>query len=67
MKLNDKVYNILKWVALVVLPTIGTLYTALAMIWGLPYGEEVAGTILAVGTALGTLLGISTVNYNKNK
>lgn len=67
MKLNDKTYNILKWVSLVVLPTLGTLYTALAVIWGFPYGEEIAGTVLAVETALGALLGISTANYNKNK
>ena len=65
MKLNDKTYNILKWIALVVLPAVGTLYTTLAVIWGLPYGEEIAGTVLAVDTALGAILGISTMKYNK--
>ena len=63
--LNDKVYNILKWVAMILLPAIGTLYFALAGIWGLPYGEEIVGSITAVDTFLGVVLGISTVQYNK--
>lgn len=67
MKLNDKIYNILKWVALVVLPALGTLYFALSGIWGLPYGEQIVGTITAIDTFLGALLGISTYQYNKTK
>lgn len=67
MKLNDTLYNILKWIALVVLPAIGTFYTALTVIWGLPYGGEVAGTVLAIETFIGALIGISTATYNKNK
>jgi hypothetical protein len=67
MKLNDKIYNVLKWIALVVLPAIGTLYTALAFTWGFPHGEEVTGTILAVETFIGALIGISTATYNKTK
>ena len=63
--LNDKTYNILKWVALVLLPALGTLYFALAGIWGFPYGEQIVGTITAVDTFLGVILGISTVQYNK--
>lgn len=65
MKLPDKVYDVLKWIALIVLPACGTLYSVLSGIWGLPYGEEVLSTITAVGTFIGALLGISTVNYNK--
>lgn len=65
--LPDKVYDILKWIAMVVLPAIGTLYFALAGIWGFPFGEEVVGTITAVDTFLGALLGISTAQYNKTK
>lgn len=65
--LPDKVYDILKWIAMVVLPAIGTLYFALAGIWGFPFGEEVVGTITAVDTFLGALLGISTAQYNKAK
>ena len=65
MKLSNKAYDALKWIAQVALPALGTLYAALAGIWGLPYGEEIVGTILAVDTALGVLLGISTSKYNK--
>lgn len=65
--MSNNIYDILKWIALIVLPAIGTLYFALAGIWGLPYGEEIVGTITAVDTFLGALLGISAVNYNKNK
>lgn len=67
MKLNDKLYNILKWLALVILPAIGTLYTALTLIWGLPYGGEVSSTIMAIETFIGALIGISTATYNKDK
>lgn len=65
MKLNDKIYDILKWVALVVLPAIATLYTALAGVWGLPYAEEIPATITAVDLFIGALLGVSTAQYNK--
>lgn len=67
MKMNNKVYDVLKWIAIVVLPAIGTLYFALAGIWGFPYGEQIVGTIAAVETFLGVVLGISTYNYNKSK
>lgn len=63
--MSNKIYDILKWVALVVLPAVATLYFALSGIWGFPYGEQVVGTITAVDTFLGALLGISTYNYNK--
>jgi hypothetical protein len=65
MVLNDKIYDVLKWIALYLLPAIGTLYFALSGIWNFPFGEEVVGTITAVDTFLGVLLGISTANYNK--
>lgn len=65
MKLSNKVYDMLKWIAQVVLPAVGTLYAALSGIWGFPYGEEIVGTILAVDTFLGVVLGISTAKYNK--
>ena len=63
--MSNKVYDILKWIALFLLPAIGTLYFALAGIWGFPYGEQVVGTITAVDTFLGVVLGISTARYNK--
>ena len=65
MKLSNRNYNILKWVALILLPALGTLYFGLAQIWGLPYGEEIVGTITTVDAFLGALLGVSTKNYNK--
>lgn len=65
MKLSNRVYDILKWVAMYLLPAAGTLYFALAGIWGLPYGEQIVGTITAVDTFLGVLLGISTAQYKK--
>lgn len=65
MKLSNKVYDILKWIAMYFLPAAGTLYFALSGIWGLPYGEEVVGTITAVDTFLGVILGISSATYNK--
>ena len=64
--MSNKIYDILKFIAQVVLPAIGTLYFALAGIWGFPFGEEIVGTITAVDTFLGVILGISTMNYNKN-
>lgn len=65
--MSNKVYDILKWIAAIVLPALGTLYFALANIWGFPYGEEIVGTITAIDTFLGVILGISSVKYNKNK
>ena len=67
MKLTNKQYDILKWIALIALPAVGTLYFTLATIWGLPYGDQVVGTITAVDTFLGALLGISTSKHNKRK
>jgi hypothetical protein len=61
----NKVYDVLKWIALVALPALGALYFSLAKIWGFPLGVEIVGTISAVDTFLGVLLGISTVQYNK--
>lgn len=66
MNMSNKTYDILKWIAMYLLPAAGTLYFALAGIWNLPYGEQVVGTITAVDTFLGVLLGISTSQYNKS-
>lgn len=66
MKMSNKVYDVLKWIAMYFLPAIGTLYFALSGIWNLPYGEQVVGTITAIDTFLGVILGISTSQYNKN-
>jgi hypothetical protein len=66
-KLSDKAYNILKWMALVFLPAAGTLYGTLSDIWGIPFGDEIARTVVAVEFFLGAILGISTIQYKKNK
>lgn len=63
MNLNNKVYDVLKWVAQIVLPALGAAYFGLASIWGFPYGEQVVGTITVIDTFLGALLGISSVKY----
>lgn len=65
MKLSNKAYDIMKFVAQILLPAVGTLYFALAQIWDLPLAEEIVGTITAVDAFLGAVLGISTANYNK--
>lgn len=66
MKMSNKTYDVLKWVAMYLLPATGTLYFALAGIWGLPYGEQIVGTITAVDTFLGVILGISSAQYKKS-
>lgn len=65
-KLKNEVYDVLKWIAQFLLPALGTLYFALAGIWGFPYGEQIVGTITAVDTFLGVILGISTMQYHKD-
>lgn len=67
MKLSNKTYDILKWIAQILLPACGTLYFALSKIWGLPLATEVVGTVAAVDTFLGALLGISSMNYKKTE
>lgn len=68
MKLPDKVYDILKWICLIVLPACGTLYFALSGIWGFPYGEQIVGTLTAIDTFLGALIGVSAKTISdKNK
>ena len=66
MKLTNKTYDVLKWIAMYLLPALGTLYFALASIWNFPYGEQIVGTITAFDTFLGVILGISTAQYNKD-
>ncbi len=65
--MSNKTYDILKYFAQIILPAIGTLYFALAGIWGFPYGEQIVGTITAIDTFLGIVLGISSVNYHEKE
>lgn len=67
MIFNDRTYTILKWVCMVCLPAIATLWFTLGKIWNFPYLAEVEGTIVAIDTFLGALIGISTIQYNKLK
>ena len=67
MKMSNNAYDLLKWIAMIFLPAVGTLYFALASIWGLPFGEQIVGTITAFDTFLGVVLGISTYQYRKNE
>lgn len=65
MPLQDKLYDVLRYIANYVLPGLGTLYFALSQIWNLPYGEQIVGTVTALVTFLNVLLGISNNTYNK--
>lgn len=65
MKISNKLYDILKWLVIIVLPAAGTLYAALSTVWGWTYSEEIVTTITAVDTFLGAVLCISSATYNK--
>lgn len=67
MKMNNKVYDIIKWVVVVMLPASLTLYNVLAATWGWPYAEQISATISGVTVFLGSSMMISTYNYNKTK
>ena len=64
--MSNKTYDVLKWIAQILLPALATLYFALSKVWNLPLGEEVVGTISAVDIFLGAILGISSAQYNKD-
>lgn len=65
MKLSNKVFDILKWVAILFLPALAILIRTVFAIWSIPYGEEISSTIVALQVFLGAILGVSTLNYNK--
>ena len=67
MKMSNKVYDVLKYITQIVIPAVATLYFALAGIWGFPYGEQIVGTLTAIDTFLGVLLGISSAQYKKDE
>lgn len=66
-KMTNETYDKLKFVAQILLPAFGTLYFALSAIWGLPYGEQIVGTITAIDAFLGACLGISTKQYETDE
>ena len=65
--MSNKVYDVLKWIVMLVLPALSTLYSVLSGIWGLPYGDAIPNTITAIDAFLGAVLMISSANYNKTK
>lgn len=67
MKMTNKLYDELKWIAQILIPALATLYFAIAQIWNLPYAEQIVGTMTAIDAFLGALLGISTYNYKKER
>ena len=67
MKMSNKIYDVLKWLSLVALDAIGLFYQEMANIWGFGYGDEVFKTCVAASIFLGALIGVSSVQYNKNK
>ncbi len=67
MKLPDSVYNLLKWLALLAIPALATFYGVIGKVWDLPYTAEIVTTLTAIGTLIGTLIGVSQYNINKEK
>lgn len=67
MKIPNKIYDVLKWLVIIVLPALATLYAALAAVWAWPYSDQVVTTITAADTFLGAVLCISTATYNKKE
>ena len=65
MKISNALYDVLKYIAQIVLPALGALYFALAKLWNFPYGEEIVGTLAAVDTFMGALLKLSSNEYYK--
>lgn len=65
MKMSNKVYDVLKWIALIVFPAVIALYSTLSGIWGWPYGDQITGTLAALEIFLGTVLQISNTKYKK--
>lgn len=67
LKINDKVYDVLKWVAMLFLPALAVLVKTVFAVWKIPFGDEISTTIMALDAFLGAILGISTIQYNKGE
>ena len=65
MKLSNKAYDILKWIALIALDAVGLFYSTISDIWGLPFGDKILATCAALSVLVGALIGVSTANYKK--
>lgn len=66
MKMSNKVYDILKWIALIALDAFGLFYSTMSSIWGLPFGDQILATCAALSLLLGTLIGVTSTQYNKS-
>lgn len=66
MKLNDKVYDVLKWMALIAIPAVGVFYSAMAGAWDLPYADAISQTCNALAVFIGALIGVSSINYTSS-
>ena len=66
MKVNNKVYDVMKWIVTIIIPAIITLYSSLASIWGIPYSEQIIATLAAIDIFLGVIMKISSKEYSKN-
>jgi hypothetical protein len=66
MKLSNKLYDVLKWLALIAIDAVGVFYKTISEIWSLPFGDEILATCAAVSLLIGALIGISSAKYNKN-
>ena len=67
MQMSNKTYDVLKWIALTLLPALTTLYGVIGATLGIPHTQDVITIAVAVDTCLGTCLGISSHNYNKGR
>lgn len=64
---NSKLYDVLKWIALVALDALGIAYESLSQVWNLPLGDEVMKTCTILSVLIGTLIGVSSYKYNNPK
>ena len=67
MKLPDRLYDALKWIALIAVPAFASFYAALAPVWGWPFADEISKTANAACMLIGALIGVSTAQYYKDK
>lgn len=67
MIMPNKVYDILKWICMILLPAVVALYASLSSTWGWPNSEEIVATLAAIEVFMGAVLKISTANYNKRQ
>ena len=66
MNMNNNIYDVLKWIALILFPALGIAYSGLASLWGFPYATEITGSLDILGVFLGAVLQISSTKYKKN-